>query len=286
MTQKEKLFLQSILQKEKEYPCRFGGKEVAGKFIRTVFSILFPGFYEHKIFADTRKLEDKYLSLKNYLDKLIIGYLPIETVNLEKKAKDINAYFLNSLADVYEKLWKDASAAWAGDPAAKSLQEVILAYPGFMAIAIHRLAHTFYKAGCPIFPRLLTEYAHEKTGIDIHPAAQIGDSFFMDHGTGIVIGETSQIADNVKIYQGVTLGALSVAKDMAVKKRHPTIQEGVVIYAGATILGGETVIGRNSVIGGNTWITESVPPNSIVYYKSEVRFRAQKESEPVIDFSI
>lgn len=143
----------------------------------------------------------------------------------------------------------------------------------------------FFKASLPIFPKLLSGVAHEATGIDIHPGAEIGRAFFMDHGTGIVIGETTRIADNVKIYQGVTLGALSVNKSLAKQKRHPTIEEGVVIYAGATILGGETVIGKQSIIGGNAWITQSIPPYSVVYQKSEVRVRSSNEIQG-LDFTI
>jgi serine O-acetyltransferase len=195
-------------------------------------------------------------------------------------------FFDTQLSALYDILWQDAEAAYAGDPAAQNLQEVVLAYPGFYAVAVYRVAHYLFSLGIPTLPRLLSEHAHEKTGIDIHPGAKIGGSFFMDHGTGIVIGGTSLIADNVKIYQGVTLGALSVQKNLASTKRHPTIEEGVVIYAGATILGGDTVIGRHSVIGGNTWLVESVPAYSVVYHKSEVRVRPSKEISTVIDFTI
>ena len=153
-----------------------------------------------------------------------------------------------------------------------SLSEVILTYPGVEAIAAHRIAHFFYQSKIPILPRALSELTHGKTGIDIHPGARIGESFFIDHGTGVVIGETAIIGKNVKIYQGVTLGALSVDKSLAQKKRHPTIEDDCIIYSHATILGGETVIGEKSLIGGNVWITKSIPAQSIVYHKSEVRF--------------
>jgi serine O-acetyltransferase len=174
----------------------------------------------------------------------------------------------------------------SGDPAAESTDEVILAYPGFLAIAIYRFAHEFYSAHVPIFPRLLTEYAHEKTGIDIHPGAQIGLSFAIDHGTGIVIGESTIIGENVKIYQGVTLGALSVAKDMAKSKRHPTIENNVVIYAQSVILGGETVVGHHSVIGGNVWLTHSVAPYSIVYQEQKTIVQNRDERDGIINFFI
>ena len=171
------------------------------------------------------------------------------------------------------KLNKDAEAIHKNDPASNSIEEVYLCYPGFFAVAIYRFAHEFYKAGFPLVPRMMTEYAHRLTGVDIHPGAQIGTSFFIDHATGIVIGETAVIKNEVKIYQGVTLGALSVAKELRNIKRHPTVEDNVVIYANATILGGKTTIGENSVIGGNTWITDSIPPNSIVSNTNEVKIK-------------
>ncbi|NNC61438.1 MAG: serine acetyltransferase, partial [Eudoraea sp.] len=163
----------------------------------------------------------------------------------------------------------------ACDPASLSIEEVYLAYPGFYAIAIYRLAHELYKKKFPLVPRLMTEYAHRQTGVDINPGARIGKSFFIDHATGVVIGETAVIHDHVKIYQGVTLGALYVTKSLSDTKRHPTIEDNVTIYANATILGGETVIGANSIIGGNAWLTGSVPPNSKVYHTPEIEIRTQ-----------
>ncbi|HOA90416.1 MAG: serine O-acetyltransferase EpsC [Bacillota bacterium] len=170
------------------------------------------------------------------------------------------------LPEIKRLLDLDAEAAYKGDPAARNIDEVILAYPGFYAIFVHRVAHEFRKLGLDLMARIMSEYAHSKTGIDIHPGATIGESFFIDHGTGVVIGETTEIGKNVKIYQGVTLGALSFPKDhdgniIKGQKRHPTIEDNVTIYAGATILGGNTVIGEGAVIGGNVWITESVPPH-------------------------
>ena len=159
---------------------------------------------------------------------------------------------------------------YEGDPAAKSESEVVRTYPGFYAIAAYRLAHELHLLGVEGIPRVITEFAHSKTGIDIHPAAKIGEHFCIDHGTGVVIGETTIIGNHVKIYQGVTLGALSVDKSDAEKKRHPTIEDRVVIYAGATILGGETTIGHDSIIGGNVWLTQSVPPQSKIYYQPKM----------------
>ena len=181
--------------------------------------------------------------------------------------------YLNTLPKVLDKLNKDAEAILAGDPASKSIQEIYLAYPGFYAIAIYRLAHPLYQMGFPLVPRLMTEFAHSKTGVDISPGAQIGEYFFIDHATGVVIGETTIIKDHVKLYQGVTLGALSVDKQMANSKRHPTIESHVTIYANATILGGDTTIGAHTVIGGNAWITSSVPANSMVYHKPEIQIK-------------
>ncbi|MDR0720238.1 MAG: serine O-acetyltransferase [Treponema sp.] len=183
-------------------------------------------------------------------------------------AELITETFFAELPQIRAMLAEDMKAAFAGDPAAKSFEEVIISYPGFEAITAHRLAHFFYNAGVPIIPRMISELIHSRTGIDIHPGAQIGAAFFIDHGTGVVVGETSVIGKNVKIYQGVTLGALSVKKEEADKKRHPTIEDDVTIYANATILGGATVIGRGSVIGGSVWITKPVPPGSTVYIKS------------------
>jgi serine O-acetyltransferase len=171
----------------------------------------------------------------------------------------------------------DLKAAFRGDPAAKSTEEVIVSYPGFDAIIVHRMAHFFWTAQVPLIPRIMSELVHGRTGIDIHPGADIGESFFIDHGTGVVIGETTVIGRNVKIYQGVTLGALSVKKEESDKKRHPTIEDDVTIYANATILGGETTIGRGCVIGGSVWLTESVPPDTLVYLKTGEMVFKKKE---------
>jgi serine O-acetyltransferase len=197
----------------------------------------------------------------------------------------VDRFFLE-LPATYEKLVRDAETMEQFDPAASSVDEVIVAYPGFYAIAVHRLAHQLVTLGVPILPRMIAENAHMQTGIDIHPGATIGSPCFIDHGTGIVIGETTIIGDNVKIYQGVTLGALNVRKDQANMKRHPTIEDNVIVYSGATILGGKTVVGHDSVIGGNVWLTESVLPYSVVYHKSEVHVRNEKFIHEPSDFVI
>ncbi len=194
--------------------------------------------------------------------------------------------FFESFPKVYETLENDAQTIVDNDPAARSKEEVMFSYPGFFAIAVYRFAHELYKSKIPLIPRIWTEFAHSKTGIDINPGAQIGENFFIDHGTGIVIGETAIIGNEVKIYQGVTLGALYVTKNLQNIKRHPTIEDNVVIYANATILGGDTVIGENSIIGGNVWITESVARDSIVFHKGQVTVKNKNPGNEPIVFSI
>ena len=190
-----------------------------------------------------------------------------ETARLEAmdQAEILTFDILNCVPEVRRRIKLDVEAAYAGDPAARSHEEVILAYPGVEAILIHRVAHEIWLRHVPLIPRMMSEHLHGKTGIDIHPGAQIGDYFFIDHATGVVIGETTRIGNHVKVYQGVTMGALSVSKRQVGTKRHPTIEDDVTIYAGASILGGDTTIGEGSIIGGNVWITESVPPNSKIY---------------------
>ena len=236
-------------------------------FIDTLLSVLFPA-YSNRNFADKGELESEY---SNSQQQLLTALLYIEPF-MDSETEELISDFYSKLPDIYSLLLKDAEAIEEGDPAAKNRDEVIRSYPGFYAIAIYRIAHQLHKLNIPFLPRILTEIAHSKTGIDIHPAANIGESFFIDHGTGVVIGETTTIGNRVKLYQGVTLGALSVNKEMADTKRHPTIENNVVIYAGATILGGKTFIGENSVIGGNVWLTESVPANSVVYHKAQLNF--------------
>lgn len=184
--------------------------------------------------------------------------------------EEIAAAFFKRLPELYRLLNTDVEAILSGDPAAKSEFEVVRAYPGFYALCFYRIAHQLWALKVPLLPRILTEHAHSKTGIDIHPGAEIGEYFMIDHGTGVVIGETTHIGSRVKIYQGVTLGALSVNKLMASQKRHPTIEDDVILYSNATILGGETVVGHHSIIGGNVWLTKSVPAGSLVYHNPEI----------------
>lgn len=195
----------------------------------------------------------------------------LECVECEERGEEIAINFMKELPRIRVMLAKDVRAAYEGDPAAKSHDEVIFSYPGLFAVTVHRVAHQLYRQNVPLIPRIMSEYAHGVTGIDIHPGARIGESFFIDHGTGVVIGETTIIGDRVRIYQGVTLGALSLSKDeveqLRNEKRHPTLEDDVIVYSGVTILGGDTVIGAHSVIGGNVWITTSVPPDTKVFMK-------------------
>jgi serine O-acetyltransferase len=231
-------------------------------------------------------------SIKEY--RLQLGKLEIKLegllTSIQNKMKDDPAEtawaFLKKLPKIYRRLMMDAEAFMRFDPAARSIEEIILSYPGFFSIAVYRISHELVKMKVPVLPRIISEYAHGKTGVDIHPGARIGDSFFIDHGTGTVIGETAVIGKNVKIYQGVTLGALFVKKSLARKKRHPTLEDNVIVYAGCTILGGDTNIGHDSVIGGNVWLTESVQPYSVVYQKHHVVVRDNKKMANQINWVI
>lgn len=204
-------------------------------------------------------------------------FLKIATKLKLEDGEETWSKFESQFGTIREKLDLDAIAIEQNDPAAKSLTEVYLAYPGFHAIAIYRLSHELYNLKSYVISRMMSEHVHGITGIDIHPGATIGDSFFIDHGTGIVIGETAIIKNNVKIYQGVTLGGIQIKKSLSETKRHPTIEDNVTIYANATILGGDIVIGANSIIGANVWITQSVPENSLVTYQTEIKISTRKK---------
>lgn len=270
-----------LIAKYRHDGCLLPVKQESQKFINRLMQILFPQ-YAGKSYFKPEEIEAEIISLSKDLRYLL------NSLNRKFRLDDekIVEYFLVNLSEVYRLSILDAKAIEAGDPAAESLDEVIISYPGFLAIFAYRVANLLYKMNVPVIPRAITEYAHEKTGIDIHPGATIGESFCIDHGTGIVIGETTIIGNSVKIYQGVTLGALSVEKKHAKQKRHPTIEDNVIIYAQAVILGGETTIGKNSVIGGNVWMTESVPPDSVVYHKSEVKVKTNGNFSNALDFVI
>lgn len=256
----------------------FPDKQIAEAFIDELFFFLF-GTHERKLGEE--KLAEQYESLKNTFSALLY-----ELIKNEEKVKQHTSNLFEAIPQMYKNLLLDAEAILKFDPAAQSIEEVLAAYPGFYATAIYRISHQLHIQGIKTLPRLLSEYAHSKTGIDIHPGAEIGESFFIDHGTGIVIGETAIIGDCVKIYQGVTLGALNVAKSAASTKRHPTIEDNVIIYSGATILGGDTKIGHDCIIGGNVWLTYSVPPFSVVYHKSEIQVRDKNPLPDALNFVI
>jgi len=255
------------------------GRESIDNIVRDLEELLFPGYLENictkadslkKITAE--KVQKIYNALITEVEKSLAFSARIDGINSGSKgchaaASLVVEEFFEELPKIRSILGKDLDAAVRGDPAAMSAEEVVLSYPGFQAITVQRIAHFFYSRQVPLIPRMMSEVIHRRTGIDIHPGAQIGESFFIDHGTGVVFGESTIIGKNVKIYQGVTLGALSVKKEESGNKRHPTIEDDVTIYANATILGGDTVIGKGSIIGGSVWITQSVPPGSKVYTK-------------------
>jgi serine O-acetyltransferase len=243
--------------------------------------ILFPGYYTQNVLANSNLkfcLKEEMTELYNDLSKQIILASQHDCMRYEQPCTECHEMsrnkalqFIQTMPNLRDMLATDVRAAMEGDPAAKSFDEVIMSYPGLYAITVQRIAHELYKMQVPSLPRAMTEYAHSFTGIDIHPGARIGKSFFIDHGTGVVVGETTEIGNRVRIYQGVTLGALSMPKEAVEsfrdKKRHPTIEDDVIIYSNTTILGGDTVIGARTTIGGNVWITQSVPPDTKVYLK-------------------
>jgi serine O-acetyltransferase len=244
-----------------------------------LLSLLFPERAERPL-SDADAVAATLIQLQNDLASLL------RPISLSQPPTTLVATFGSRLPYLRHLLLQDAAAIVAADPAAQGLTEVIATYPGFYAIALHRLAHALHQLAVPRVPRLLSEYAHARTGVDIHPGAQIGPSFCIDHGTGIVVGETAVIGAYVKIFQGVTLGALSVAKHLQGIKRHPTIEDHVVVYANATILGGNTVVGSHSIIGGNVWLTDSVPSHSRVYHKAQLHMTRTEDPSADISFSI
>lgn len=252
--------IEKINHHKKQPNLRYVLKEKVEGFTNRLFYTLFD--------SDTPVAENL-----EYLEKEFDAMVNLACWEVDKPCKMLWDNYVVKLPEILESLNLDAEAIVSCDPATLSIEEVYMAYPGFYAIAIYRLAHELYKTGFPLVPRLMTEYAHRQTGVDINPGAQIGKSFFIDHATGVVIGETAVIKDNVKVYQGVTLGAMYVAKNLQKTKRHPTIEDNVTIYANATILGGETVIGAHSVIGGNAWLTSSIPPHSTVFHTPEIKIK-------------
>ncbi|MCP4715466.1 MAG: serine acetyltransferase [Deltaproteobacteria bacterium] len=274
-------------------PSREAVEEIAADLINVVF----PGYFEKQEISRSEvdlyvweKVASAYHSLSYEIAKSIKNESNAleDGAALTAKAVNVTLNFLARLPYIREKLTGDVRAAYEGDPAAKSFDEIIVSYPGLFAIAVYRIAHELYHLEVPLIPRIMTEFAHRSTGVDIHPGAHIGDNFFIDHGTGVVVGETTLIGRNVRIYQGVTLGALSFKKDVQGRivkqgKRHPTIEDNVVIYAGATILGGETTVGENSVIGGNVWLLESVPRDTtITHQPPKLVYKAAKKADETV----
>lgn len=260
----KKSFIDKIYDSHKQCP-ECPSPRVVQEFFEGVLGVLFPE-YAVKILQERSEVEDKL----SYYEVQLQGILGRNKMLINKGSEEVAKDFFRGLHGVFDSIHEDIDAMFAGDPAAKSKTEVIRSYPGFYAIAAYRIAHLLHRQGVTLIPRIITEFAHSKTGIDIHPGATIGRYFCIDHGTGVVIGETTKIGDHVKIYQGVTLGALSVNKEDADRQRHPTIEDNVVVYAGATILGGDTVIGEGSTIGGNVWLTKSIPPKSKIYYQTKM----------------
>ncbi|MCK9474540.1 MAG: serine acetyltransferase [Candidatus Muirbacterium halophilum] len=266
-------------------------KENIIDIIELIKDILFPGYFGNQEITDSSliyHIGDEVNGLFRMLSTQITRSIRHECLknnkkctNCSKRGFEETIVFLENIPKIREFLAKDVKAALDGDPAAKSSDEVIFSYPGFFAIMVYRVANQLHKQKIPLIPRIMTEYAHSVTGIDIHPGADIKDSFFIDHGTGVVIGETTVIGKNVRIYQGVTLGALSIRKkditnSKEIPRRHPVLEDNVIVYSNATILGGDTIIGKNSVIGGNVWITESVSPNTLVFSSHSENIKKQR----------
>ena len=255
---------------------RLPNRSVIIDIVRDLKSIVFPGYFSTDTSATIfpeyyvgHRLNDIYDRLKNQIEIALL-YHGEEPEEAAARADRTTCGFFEQLPEIQRLLLTDVQAGFDGDPAAKSKEEIIFSYPGLFAIYVYRLAHVLYKEEIPFIPRVMSEYAHGRTGIDINPGATIGEYFFIDHGTGVVVGETTEIGNNVKLYQGVTLGALStrMGQQLANVKRHPTIRDNVTIYSNSTVLGGETVVGENTIIGGNTFITESIPANTKVSAKS------------------
>lgn len=270
----EKVFIQKIYQQHlKAKP--FLDKQRIDSFIDDMFRFLFQ--LEDKKYTSISRINLRVNTIKEEFCEILL-----EVLDDKEKTIAIVEEYMQALPAIYDTLLEDANTILENDPAATSLKEVKIAYPGFYAIALYRFANQLLKQEVQLIPRLWTEFAHSKTGIDIHPGATIGKRFFIDHGTGIVIGQSCIIGNDVKLYQGVTLGALSVSKSEANKQRHPIIEDRVVIYSNATILGGETRIGHDSVIGGNVWLTRSINPNSMVFHQSKIKIKDNSDKLQII----
>lgn len=270
MIYKKQDFASRLSQFYSQYYTEVPSKALSQEFIEVLIHALFPirqncAMDEGEIAIE---LDRAAIKLKELLYSI--------RKSLNRSPDELVEEFFSRIPEAFEQLAEDASSVMKFDPAASCVEEIILCYPGFYAVTVYRLAHILYQLNIPVLPRFLGEHAHQLTGIDINPGAQIASPFFIDHGTGVVIGETARIGKGVRLFQGVTLGALTVERSMANTKRHPTIEDHVVIYAGSTILGGNTVIGHHTVVGGNTWITESIPSHSVVYRNHQVVVKNRK----------
>jgi serine O-acetyltransferase len=273
-------FSRDIYLANNKYSSEVPSMKDTQRWVRDFVNLLFP--IKEKGQMSLQEIDSELELLKLHLEELLA---PLEK-ELQYSPRETASLFFKELPAVYKLLTDDAHTFIKSDPAAEKLEEVILCYPGFFSLVVYRLAHILYKLKVPVLPRVVTEYAHSKTGIDIHPGAVIGKNCFIDHGTGIVIGETTIVGNNVKIYQGVTLGAMFVKKNLADTKRHPTIEDNVILYAGCTILGGNTVVGHDTVVGGNVWLTKSVPPHFVVYQENKTVFRENNTTNESIHFVI
>ncbi len=272
-------FVQHVVRARAEHALPPAIERRTEEFTRRTLALLFPHFTSGGG-ASTDAVRGELNELGGHLCELLVGQ-----GMTSDRAGEICSAFIDGLPELQRELADDAVATYEADPAAKSVDEVLLAYPGALALTYYRIAHRLHLEGVELLPRLITEQAHRLTGIDIHPGATIGKSLAIDHGTGIVVGETAVIGDHVRLYQGVTIGALSVRKELATQKRHPTIGDNVVVYANASLLGGETVIGEDSVIGGNVWLTHAVPAGSVVTHAATIQ-RRRRRDEPLLEYHI
>ncbi len=275
-----KKFAHQLSEKNKEFCMEAPSMVKTHEFVDHLVHILFP------IKVDCLQEEDSIGAALENSEILLLELLTSIKASLPVEPQKICDGFFARLPAAFDDMINDAKAMAKFDPASSCIEEIILCYPGFYCMSVYRMANILFRLDVQLIPRVMMEYVHSKTGIDIHPGSTIDTPFFIDHGTGVVIGETAVIGKNVKIYQGVTLGALTVEKSMAKTKRHPSIEDNVTIYAGSTILGGDTVIGHDTVVGGNTWITESVLPHSMVYRQHRVVVRDSKDYDKPLDFTI
>ena len=268
----QETFPQYLFRTSAQYSQHVPSHTVVYRFVDSLTDLLFPVRSDQPL--SLAQIEERWEGLHRDFAAIICPLCAPQVA-----CEILSEQFFARIAELHASLVEDAEMYRDSDPASGCVEEVILCYPGFYAVMVHRIAHEIHRLGIPLLPRVIAEYAHSRTGIDIHPGATIGKHFYIDHGTGVVIGETTVIGDNVCLYQGVTLGASYVDKELRGVRRHPSIEDNVIIYAGSTILGGNTVVGHDSIIGGNVWLTESVPPYSRVYHKPEIAIKTKKTTK-------